>query len=238
MDRATSVVTAERFATGLTFDEYVRYAGSPENLEREAGWWLGPVRQDLSGRLRAWYERNRLSAAQAAAIQWLARQPKGPARILVISEEWSSDCRRVIPMLGRLVEAAPLELRIFPRDGQRVGRGPKADPAESPNADLMNEFLREQGGRTYQSIPVVVFYTKDFEYLYHYTELPTLFPRDRLVPAMQATRPGETREQAWERFLRDWGAIQQSPFFKVWASAAIDEMLSALYEQQLLGELP
>jgi hypothetical protein len=42
MDRATSVVTAERFATGLTFDEYVRYAGSPENLEREAGWWLGP----------------------------------------------------------------------------------------------------------------------------------------------------------------------------------------------------
>ena len=39
MDRATGVVTAERFATGLTFDEYVRYAGSPENLEREAGGW-------------------------------------------------------------------------------------------------------------------------------------------------------------------------------------------------------
>ena len=113
MDRATSVVTAERFATGLTFDEYVRYAGSPENLEREAGWWLGPVRQDLSGLLRAWYERSRLSAAQAAAIQWLARQPDGPARILVISEEWSSDCRRDVPILARLAEAGGLELRIF-----------------------------------------------------------------------------------------------------------------------------
>jgi hypothetical protein len=102
----------------------------------------------------------------------------------------------------------------------------------------MNEFLRERDGRTYQSIPVVVFYTKDLAYLYHYTELPALFPRDRLVPAMQAARPGETREQAWERFLRDWGAMQQSPFFKVWASAAIDEMLSALYEQRILGALP
>ena len=84
MDRARSMVTAERFATGLTFDEYVRYAGSPENLQREAGWWLGPVRQDLSGHLRSWYGRNRLSQAQTAAIQWLARQPDAPARILVI----------------------------------------------------------------------------------------------------------------------------------------------------------
>jgi len=34
------------------------------------------------------------------------------------------------------------------------------------------------------------------------------------------------------------GALQRSPFFKVWASAAIDEMLSALYEQRVLGVLP
>ena len=126
MDRARSVVTAERFATGLTFDEYLRYAGSPENLEREAGWWRGSVRQDLSGLLRAWYERNRLSAAQAASIQWLARQPDGPARILVISEEWSPDCRRDVPILARLAEAGGLELRIFRRDGLTLGRGPSA----------------------------------------------------------------------------------------------------------------
>ena len=34
---------------------------------------------------------------------------------------------------------------------------------------------------------------------------------------------------------KEFAAVQASPFFDVWASAAIDEMLSALYERQLLG---
>ena len=50
---------------------------------------------------------------------------------------------------------------------------------------------------------------------------------------MQVARPGETREEAWERFLRDWGAMQRSPSFRLWAAAAVDEMLSALYERQV-----
>ena len=33
---AKSAVTAERFAKGLTFEQYVKYTGSPENLAREA----------------------------------------------------------------------------------------------------------------------------------------------------------------------------------------------------------
>ena len=33
---ARSVVTPERFARGMTFDDYVKYTGSPENLAREA----------------------------------------------------------------------------------------------------------------------------------------------------------------------------------------------------------
>ena len=231
--RGSGVVTPERFASGMTFDQYMAFIGTPGNLERKAGWWRGPERMDWSGPLRAWYEGSTLRADQVAAIRWLTAQPKGPAKVLVISEEWSSDCRRDVTILGRLAEAAPLELRIFPRDGQRVGRGPTADPAESPNADLMNEFLRERHGQTYQSIPVVVFYTSDLEYLYHYTELPALYHKERLAAAMQVARPGETREQAWERFLRDWGAMQQSPFFRLWAGAAIDEMLSALHERHL-----
>ena len=238
MDRATGMVTAERFASGLTFDEYVRYAGSPENLQREAGWWLGPVRQDLSGSLRAWYERNRLTGAHTAAIQWLAGQPDGPARILVISEEWSSDCRRDVPMLARLAEAGGLELRIFPRDGQTLGRGPRANPLESPNADLVNEFLRERDGETYQSVPVAAFFTRDFRYLYHHVEFPAIYHKERLAATMQVARPDETtREQTWERFIRDWGAMQQGPLFAIWAAATIDEILSALYERIVVGSL-
>jgi hypothetical protein len=166
------VITAERFAQGMTFAEYTAWVGTPENLAREAGWWLGPQRHDFSGLLRAWHARLRLSEAQMDAMRWLASEPGGPTRLLVISEEWSSDCRRDVPMLARLAEAGGLELRIFTRDGPKVARGPRADPREQPNADLVNEFLNEQGGQTFQSIPVAAFFTADIRCLYRYIEVP------------------------------------------------------------------
>jgi hypothetical protein len=235
MDRSQSVVTPERFAKGMTFDEYVKFAGTPENLEREAGWALGTQRKDLSGLLRGWYEHVGLSAAQTAAIRWLAAQPNGPDKILAISEDWSSDCRRDVPMLAHLAGAAGMELRIFVRDGKKVGRGPKADPADSPNADIVNEFLHEREGQTYQSIPVAVFYTKDLQYLYHYTTRPKIYHADRLAGVMRAARAGESQEQTWDRFMGEWRALQRSPFFPMWASAAVDEMLSALHERIVVG---
>ncbi len=133
----------------MTFDQYVNYVGTPENLQREAGWLLGPQRIDFSGRLREWYKQVGLSDAQTSAIRWLAAQPNGPAKILAISEEWSSDCRRDVPMLAHVADAGGMELRIFPRDGQKVGRDAKANPADSPNADIMNEFLYERGEQTF-----------------------------------------------------------------------------------------
>lgn len=237
MERRKSVVTPERFPKGMTFDQYVEYVGTPENLAREAGWWLGPKRRDFSGLLREWYGRIGLSDAQADAIRWLTAQPNGPAKILVISEEWSSDCRRDVPMLARLAEAGGMELRIFPRDGQTVGRGPTANPADSPNADIVNELLNEKNGRTWQSIPVAAFYTKDLQHLYRYIEFPAIYHKERIGAAMQAAASGETREQAWDQFIRNWGALQQSPFFALWASAAIDEILSALHERLVVGSL-
>ena len=224
-------VTEKRFAEGMTFDEYVAYVGTPENLTREAGWWLGPQRRDFSGVLQAWYERARLQPTQTEAIRWLTERPGGPSRILVISEEWSSDCRRDVPMLARLAEAGGLELRIFVRDGQKLGRGPAADPAESPNADLVNAFLNEKDGQTWQSVPVAAFFTRDLEYLYHYIEFPAIYHKARLADAMRAPRPGETPDEAWTRFMGDWAALQQSPFVRLWAGAAVDEMVSALHER-------
>jgi len=144
----------------------------------------------------------------------------------VISEEWSSDCRRDVPMLARLAEAGGLELRIFPRDGQKLGRGPTADPAESPNADIVNAFLNVKDGQTFQTVPTAVFFTKAFEAIYH---------KMSLAGAMQVAKPGENREQAWDRFIRDWGALQDSPFWQVWTSATVDEILSALHERIVVG---
>jgi hypothetical protein len=155
--------------------------------------------------------------------------------MLVISEEWSSDCRRDVPMLARLAEAGGLELRIFTRDGPTLGRGPRADPAQSPNADVVNAFLNYKDGRTWQSVPVAVFFTHDLDYLYHYVEFPAIYHKERLYTAMQVARPGETPDQAWDRFIGDWGALQESPFFPLWASAAVDEILSALHERVVIG---
>ena len=52
---AKSVVTPERFAQGMTFEQYVKYTGSPENLAREAfgsyypdGGSIGAARRDYS----------------------------------------------------------------------------------------------------------------------------------------------------------------------------------------------
>jgi hypothetical protein len=234
MDRTKSVVTAERFAKGMTFDEYVKFTGSPDNLKREGS--MAP-RRDFSGFLRQAYENARLSDEQVGAIRWLVAQPNGPAKILVISEEWSSDCRRDVPMLARLAEAGGMELRIFPRDGQKMARDPKANPAEQPNADLMNEFLNEKNGQTWQSIPVAAFYTKDMRYLYHYTEFPKIYEKDRVVGAIRAAKAGETKEQTAERGQKDFFALQASPFFQMWACAGVDEILTKLHERLVVGSI-
>ena len=104
MDRSKSVVTPERFKSGRTFEQYLAYIGTPENLAREGTG--GSKRPDHSAVMREWYEASRLTDAQAAAWKWLAAQPGGPAKILVLSEDWSSDCRRDVPMLARVAEAS------------------------------------------------------------------------------------------------------------------------------------
>jgi hypothetical protein len=43
MERKTSVVTPERFASGLTFEQYVAYVGTPENLTREGAATRAPT---------------------------------------------------------------------------------------------------------------------------------------------------------------------------------------------------
>jgi len=203
MERKTSVVTPERFASGMTFDQYVAYIGTPENLKREGS---GRPRSDMTANLRAGYAAARLDDAQTAAIKWLAARPNGPAKVLVISEEWSSDCRRDVPMLARLAEAGGMELRIFRRNGQ-----------------------------TWQSIPVAVFYTKNLEYIYHYTEYPAIYQKDAVVGGLRGARPGESKDETQKRGDREFTELQQSPFFRIWACAGIDEILSALHRKVVLG---
>ena len=238
-----SAVTPERFAQGMTFEQYVKYVGTPENLAREAfssyhpdAGSIGGPRKDNSAVFRERYAKAKLADYQVAAIKWLAAQPDGPAKILVVSEDWSSDCRRDVPVLQRLAEAGGLELRIFNRDGKKILSQRRPDPARFPdgNHDLMLEFLNDKNGSEFASLPAVGIYTKDFRLLYRYLEYPVIYRKDLVRGHMQKARAGESEDQRKARDAKEFLTMQQSPFFDLWASAGIDEILSALYEQRVL----
>jgi hypothetical protein len=229
-----NIVTPERYASGLTFDEYVTYIGTPANLARDSN--AGP-RQDLSAFFRAAFDKSRLTDDQKSALKWLVAQPGGPAKMLVISEEWSSDCRRDVPTFGRMAAETGMELRIFRRDGQRFSTSQAPTLAEAPDssADIMAEFLNHKNGQTWQSIPVCAFFTRELQYLYHYTEYPAIYEKDRIRAHLGKARPGESPEETQARSGQEFRALQQSQFFGIWAGAAIDEIISAVHRRLLLG---
>ena len=229
------MITKERFAKGMTFDEYVKFIGTPENLAREGSTLAGSApRRDWSTFLRERYLKTRLSAAQAAAMAWLTARPGGPAHVLVISEDWSSDCRRDVPYLQRLAEAGRMELRIFARDGTKLLET-RPNPADSPNADLMLQYMNRRAGEEFASIPVAAFLDRDFRELYRYIEFPAVYHKDALVAKIRGPRAGETADQTKARGGRDFFAMLETPFYDVWATAAIDEIISALHERQVLA---
>src|SRR5262245_51820996 len=233
------MLTPERFAQGMTFDEYVKYCGSPENLAREGfdirRFSMARPRVDWSGYLRDRYGRARLTAQQATAIRWLATQPGGPARVLVISEDWSSDCRRDVPYLARLAETGGLELRIFPRDGDTMLMKGLPEPTAGGNADLVCAYANEKNGQKFASIPAAVFFTRDFVELYRYIEYPAIYHKERVIGHLRAARAGETGEQTKTRGGREIAALLESPFFDVWAEAGVAEILSRLHERLVTG---
>ena len=76
-------------------------------------------------------------------------------RVLVLAEDWCGDVIANLPVLGRLAaEVGTLDVRVFYRDH---------------NLDLMERWLNQ--GK-YQSIPVFVFFDKDFRELGHWIERP------------------------------------------------------------------
>ena len=229
------MVSKERFAQGMTFDEYVKFVSTPENLKREGSFNM--PRKDYGDSLRRAFESAQPTGAQRESWQWIVAQPNGPAKMLVISEEWSSDCRRDVPLLARLAQLGGLEMRIFPRDGHKLSSLAVPDPKESPNADVMAQFLRKRDGQTFQSIPIAAFYTKSFEHLYTYMEFPQIYRKDRVVGAIRAPKPGESKEDTAKRGLTDFFAFQQTPFFRLYAAAAVDEIIAMLHERIRVGSL-
>jgi hypothetical protein len=236
---ADRVVTPQRFAQGMTFDEYVTFVGSPANLARE-GFDIRRFshvrpRIDWSGYLRERYANAKLTLDQVAAIRWLAAQPGGPAKILLIAEDWSSDCRRDVPYLARLAEEGGLELRIFARDGDAMLMKGLPDPASSPTADLVHAYANEKNGERFATVPVAVFLDRAFNELHRYIEYPAIYHKARLIGHLRTARDGETQDEARQRGGRQISELLESPFFDVWAHAGISEIVSALHERVVIS---
>ena len=93
-----NVVTAQRFAAGLTYQEY------RERIQRNQ------AKFDYN------YDETRLTDDDARAFRELASRPDGPARVLALGEDWCPDVFRGLPVMARIAEAAGMELRVFSRD--------------------------------------------------------------------------------------------------------------------------
>jgi hypothetical protein len=193
MARETSVVTPQRFQQGFNYADY-----------------LAQIKVNKA-RFEAYHHGFPLKPEATAFFRAEARRPNGPAKMLVLAEDWCGDVVRGLPVLARMAEAAGLELRIFPRD---------------QNLDIMDEFLKEGA---YQSIPVAVFYTRDHRYLGHWIERPAVADRE-LVEIESAIR-AEHREISDQEFSRERRARSEART-PDWQQAIIQEL------KELLGKSP
>src|SRR5262249_3980592 len=105
------------------------------------------------------------------------------------------------------------------------------DPASGGNADLVNAYANEKNGQKFATVPVAVFFGRDWTELYRYIEYPAIYRKDRVLGSLRAARAGETEDQAKARGGRAIATLLESPFFDVWARAGIAEILSALHER-------
>jgi hypothetical protein len=96
--QAESVVTPERFAQGLPYDE-----------------WIAQIDRNQA-RFQENYDGTAISNDDAAAFRALVEKPDGPAKCLALGEPWCPDVFRGLPVMARIAESCGMELRVFFRD--------------------------------------------------------------------------------------------------------------------------
>ncbi len=152
-----------------------------------------------------------MTADDVAFFSKAASMEGGAAKVMVIGEDWCPDVYRGMPVFNRVAESAGMELRVFPRD---------------EHLDIMDEFLNRG---EFRSIPTVVFYTKDGDYLCHWIERPAVgyaegaqFTEDARKELPAGAEEAEVRAIARPRTLERYPA---------WQRATVEEMRAMLAEK-------
>jgi thiol-disulfide isomerase/thioredoxin len=100
VQKTGSVVTAERFAQGLTYEGFLDAIEGDRNKPR----------------FQENYDGTQVPDDEVRAFKELMAKPNGPAKMLVIGEPWCPDVFRGMPVFARLAEATGIEMRVFFRD--------------------------------------------------------------------------------------------------------------------------
>lgn len=98
MVQQADVVTAERFAQGMTYPEYIAQI------------------QQNKDRFQENYDNTHLTDDDIAEFKAIMSRPKAPAKVLVLGEDWCPDVYRGMPVMARIAEGAGMNMRVFPRD--------------------------------------------------------------------------------------------------------------------------
>ncbi len=189
MARETSVVTPQRFDEGFIYPDYMAQI----NVNK--------------ARMDGYYDNFKATDDEAKALQALKERPDGPAKMLVLCEDWCGDVVRGLPALARVAEAGGFEMRVFPRDQHH---------------DIMNEFLKNG---EWMSIPTAVFYTRDHQYICHWIERPEAADREmvEIEEAIRAENPEITEQEFGRERRARTGAKAED-----WQRASVVEIIELL----------
>ena len=194
MASETSVVTPERFATGMSgYDA-----------------WMEAI-EERKEQFESHYDAYEPNADDVAAVKALV-EAHG-VKVLTLGEDWCPDVWRGLPVMDKIAQATGMEHRIFFRD---------------QNKDIMSEFLN---GGEFESIPTIVFYDGDHNYLDHWIERPAVANeqmqdiRQRVMPD-GAPPEGPERDEIFRKYRAE--TDKHAP---EWRHATLKEMRALLEER-------
>jgi len=173
---------AQRFATGLTWKDYLAQMG------------------DTRARTEDAYQKSVLTEEERQFFSGLSQVRYA----LMLAENWCADVHRNSPVLARITEAMPnCELRVFFRD---------------QNLDLTDCFLNNG----YRSIPVLVFFDKDWNEIGRWIERAHAATQKAAVIRAKTLNvaPPDQQDAAMAEFRKQVQAEYDAAGHPLWRAAA------------------
>ena len=160
-------------------------------------------------KFQKYYDALQIYPQDIERLRRTSQRPNGPMKILALVEAWCPDVILGLPTIARIAEQTEMELRVFQRER---------------NLDIMDKFLNHG---QFRSIPTVVFFTRDQQYICHWIERPLIATAEleAIAARIKAEQPDISQSQFLaERSLRTLGR------WRAWQQATVDEIIVLLEE--------